>query len=55
MTIDPARKYVLHKIEKHLTQLQEFGVLTDKEVAKFIKRACEKELISVETFMEEHW
>ena len=54
MTLDPARKYVIHKIERHLLQLREFGVLTQKEFDRVLKRACERELISVESFYEKH-
>ena len=55
MKLDPARKYVIHKIEQHLKQLKEFGVLTDKEFDRILKRACDRELVTVEQYMEQHW
>ena len=53
--IDPAIKYQLHAIEKHLTQLQEFGVLDEDQVCDFVSAACDARGVDVFDFMEEHW
>ena len=53
--IDPAIKAQLHSIEKHLTQLQEFGVLDEDQVCDFVSAACDARGVDVFDFIEEHW
>ena len=53
--IDPAIKAQLHKIESHLKQLEQFGVIDEDEVCDYVTAACDARDVDVCDFIEEHW
>ena len=53
--MDPAKRYVIHKIERHLDQLVEFGVFEKETVEQLVREACEKRDLDYNDYIEGHW
>ena len=55
MTLDPAVRYNIHKIERHLDQLVEFGLFDKQQAEDYVIQACADRNIDYETYLEGHW
>ena len=48
-------RYNIFKIEQHLNQLEEFGVLTEHEAADYLIKAIEDRGLTLADYLEGHW
>ena len=53
--LDPAVRYTIYKIEQHLQQLEEFGVITEHEGADLLIKAIEDRGLTLADYLEGHW